>query len=58
MGTTERYYHRTLEEYVDAFLDAGLRLAKLADVPHGRVIPSFLVLAFDKPQRPDTPHGR
>src|SRR5919197_2736029 len=31
---TVRYYHRTLEEYVAAFLDAGLRLTTLADMPH------------------------
>jgi 2-polyprenyl-3-methyl-5-hydroxy-6-metoxy-1,4-benzoquinol methylase len=60
LGGTVRYYHHTLEEYVDAFLDAGFRLAKLADVPHtpppppaaqlaGRRFPSFMVLAFDKP---------
>jgi hypothetical protein len=27
------YYHRTLEDYLDAFLAAGLRLAKLSDLP-------------------------
>ncbi len=55
LGHTIRYYHRTLEEYVDAFLDAGLRLAKLADVCHtpppppgGRRFPSFMILAFDR----------
>ena len=56
---TVRYYHRMLEEYVDAFLEAGLRLTKLADVPHtprpppeGRRFPFFMILAFDKPVRP------
>jgi hypothetical protein len=46
-----RYYHRTLEEYLDAFLGAGLSLRTLADVPSGRRggIPSFMILAFDKP---------
>jgi hypothetical protein len=55
-GVHARYYHRTLEEYVDAFLAAGLRLAKLADVAHtpppepgGRRFPSFMILAFEKP---------
>jgi hypothetical protein len=32
-GVTAHYYHRTLEEYLDAFLDVGLRLAKPVDVP-------------------------
>ena len=56
---TVRYYHRTLEEYVAAFLDAGLRLTMLADVPHtpppppdGRRFPFFMILAFAKPVRP------
>ena len=55
-GGTVRYYHRTLEEYVDAFLAAGFRLAKLADVAHRpppppgeRRFPFFIVLGFDKP---------
>jgi SAM-dependent methyltransferase len=58
-GVKAHYYHRTLEDYLDAFLDAGVRLAKLADVPapagrewrfpaHYR-FPFFMVLAFDKP---------
>lgn len=58
-GITARYYHRTLEEYLDAFLGAGLRLAKLVDVPdtfgrqwllppHCR-FPVFMILAFEKP---------
>lgn len=58
-GVKARYYHRTLEEYLDAFLDTGLRLVKLADVPdvfgiewllpkHCR-FPRFMVLVFDKP---------
>jgi 2-polyprenyl-3-methyl-5-hydroxy-6-metoxy-1,4-benzoquinol methylase len=60
-GVKAHYYHRTLEDYLDAFLDAGLRLAKLADVsaPAGREwrfpahyrFPFFMVLAFDKPHR-------
>ena len=32
-GIKARYYHRTLEEYLDAFLDTGLALVKLVDVP-------------------------
>ena len=58
-GIKAHYYHRTLEEYLDAFLAAGFRLAKLVDVPdrpglqwllpeHYR-FPRFMVLAFDKP---------
>lgn len=34
-GVTARYFHRTLEEYMDAFLGAGFTLAKLADVSWG-----------------------
>jgi 2-polyprenyl-3-methyl-5-hydroxy-6-metoxy-1,4-benzoquinol methylase len=59
MGTTVYFYHRTLEEYLDAFLVAGFRLAKLADVPERpgvpwalpsiRRFPRFMVLAFNKP---------
>jgi 2-polyprenyl-3-methyl-5-hydroxy-6-metoxy-1,4-benzoquinol methylase len=58
LGGTIHYYHRTLEEYLDAFLDAGLRLTKLADVdsphvqwnylPEGYRFPVFTVLAFAK----------
>jgi 2-polyprenyl-3-methyl-5-hydroxy-6-metoxy-1,4-benzoquinol methylase len=51
MQGIETYYrHRTLEEYVDAFLAAGLRLTKLGDLQwgHGR-FPNFTLLAFDKP---------
>jgi 2-polyprenyl-3-methyl-5-hydroxy-6-metoxy-1,4-benzoquinol methylase len=57
LGGTVRYYHRTLEEYLDAFLAAGLRLVKLADVAHRPApppgdcrFPFIMVLAFDKPQ--------
>ena len=32
-GIRAYYHHRTLENYLDAFHSAGLRLAKLADVP-------------------------
>lgn len=56
-GVRAFYYHRTLEEYVDAFLAAGLRLAMLADVPDGRPgllpedrrFPFLMVLGFDRP---------
>src|SRR5918912_997145 len=53
-GVKAHYYHRTLEEYLDAFLSTGLRLAKLVDVPEPerpgqRRFPLFMVLAYDKP---------
>ena len=57
-GIPASYYHRTLEEYLDAFLDAGFRLRKLADVldvfglewvlPKEYRFPRFMVLAFEK----------
>lgn len=57
-GVKVRYYHRTLEEYLDAFLMAGWRLVKLADVPdYGSRqwllppecrFPLFMILAFEK----------
>ena len=56
-GVPAHYYHRTLEEYLDAFLGAGFRLAKLADVswgeqrgllPEGTRFPYGMVLAIDK----------
>jgi SAM-dependent methyltransferase len=58
MGITAPYYHRTLEEYLDAFLAEGLRLVKLVDVPdranyapilpEGCRFPRFMILAFDR----------
>jgi len=55
-GIKARYYHRTLEQYLDAFLDAELRLVKLVDVPEGPSqtslrgrFPRFMILAFEKP---------
>lgn len=58
-GIPARYYHRTLEEYLDTFLGVGLRLAKLVDVldrpglpwllPAHYRFPRFMILAFDKP---------
>jgi len=60
LGGEVGYYHRTLGDYLDAFLDAGWRVAKLADVPAaprddlslppGSRFPFFTVLAFDKPE--------
>jgi len=58
-GIRTRYHHRTLGHYLDAFLDAGLRLAKLVDVPDvarhdwgtlkpGSRFPRFMMLAFHK----------
>jgi 2-polyprenyl-3-methyl-5-hydroxy-6-metoxy-1,4-benzoquinol methylase len=59
-GVHARYYHRTLEQYLDAFLDAGLRLVKLVDVPDvfglewilppESRFPRFMILAFEKPR--------
>jgi SAM-dependent methyltransferase len=61
-GIKVYYHHRTLEEYLDAFLSAGLRLTKLADlaaladhhpehaiVPEGDRFPRFMLLGFVKP---------
>ncbi|MDR2985251.1 MAG: methyltransferase domain-containing protein [Nocardiopsaceae bacterium] len=62
VGIKTYLHHRTLEEYLDAFLGAGLRLTKLADsrdhcflpapesiLPDGGRFPRFLLLAFTKP---------
>jgi 2-polyprenyl-3-methyl-5-hydroxy-6-metoxy-1,4-benzoquinol methylase len=58
-GIKAHYYHRTLEEYLDAFLDAGLVLEKLVDVPDvfglewvlppESRFPRFMILVFRKP---------
>lgn len=61
-GIRTYYYHRTLEEYLDTFLGAGLRLVKLADlpalaganpshslIPDGYRFPRFMILAFAMP---------
>ena len=64
LGGPVAYYHRTLGEYLAAFLDAGWCLAALVDVsaparddlplPPGSRFPFFTVLAFDKvPQGAD-----
>jgi hypothetical protein len=57
-GIKVYHHHRTLEEYLDAFLGAGLRLATLADLPavssgalpEGYRFPRFMLLVFDRPQ--------
>ena len=64
-GYKIHFYHRTLEEYLDAFLGSGLRLTKLADLgtvvnnahkpsldillPEGYRFPYFMLLGFAKP---------
>jgi 2-polyprenyl-3-methyl-5-hydroxy-6-metoxy-1,4-benzoquinol methylase len=58
-GVQAQYYHRSLEEYLDAFLSGGFRLTRLADVtdqgglpgllPAEVRFPRFVILAFDKP---------
>jgi hypothetical protein len=56
-GVRVHHRHRTLEQYLDAFLGAGLALAKLADLPyadHGSALPEghrfprFMLLKFAK----------
>ena len=64
VGVPVSFYHRTLPQYLDAFLDAGLHLTKIVDVdnpsvaarrasgetlPPGDQLPRFMVLAFAKP---------
>jgi len=64
-GLKVHFYHRTLEEYLDAFFGGGLRLTKLVDLgtvvdnahrapidtllPAGYRFPYFTILAFAKP---------
>jgi len=60
LGREVGYYHRTLAEYLAAFLASGWQLAALVDVPApprddlplppGSRFPFFTVLAFDKPR--------
>jgi 2-polyprenyl-3-methyl-5-hydroxy-6-metoxy-1,4-benzoquinol methylase len=67
-GIRAPYYHRTLEEYLDAFLSAGFQLAKLVDVPDrvslspllppGCRFPRFMILAFDAPRADASPERR
>ncbi len=58
-GIKTHHHHRTLEEYLDAFLVTGLHLTKLADLPgiasvhepgtvlpEGYRFPRFMLLAF------------
>ena len=51
-GVKAHCYHRMLEEYLDAFLIAGWRLAKVVDVPEPPdrpvALPRFMILAFDR----------
>lgn len=64
VGVPVSFYHRTLPQYLDAFLDAGLHLTRIVDVDHpamaarrasgeeialGEQLPRFMVLAFAKP---------
>jgi SAM-dependent methyltransferase len=64
VGVPVSFYHRTLAEHVDAFLDAGLALTRIVDIDHpaiaerrargeelplGEQLPRFMVLAFKKP---------
>ncbi|HYB88311.1 MAG TPA: class I SAM-dependent methyltransferase [Streptosporangiaceae bacterium] len=61
-GIKTYHYHRTLEDYLDAFFAHDLHLTKLADIaaradshrpdahlPHGARFPRFMILAFSKP---------
>jgi 2-polyprenyl-3-methyl-5-hydroxy-6-metoxy-1,4-benzoquinol methylase len=63
-GIKVYHHHRTLEEYLDAFIGHGMRLTKLADLskhvtfreqdpssflPEGYRFPRFMLLAFEKP---------
>jgi 2-polyprenyl-3-methyl-5-hydroxy-6-metoxy-1,4-benzoquinol methylase len=61
-GIKVHFYHRTLAEYLDAFLAAGLNLTKLVDLPapyptgqpnsllpEGYRFPRFMLLAFTRP---------
>lgn len=60
-GIHVTFHHRTLAEYLDAFIGAGLILRKLVDLagvpmhspysllPAGVRFPRFMLLAFDKP---------
>ena len=62
-GIKTYHHHRTLEEYLDAFLINGMRLTKLADLsgraivhepgsilPEGYLFPRFMLVAFSKPE--------
>ena len=64
VGVPVSFYHHTLPEYLDAFLEAGLQLKKMIDVDHpnvaarrargeelppGEQLPRFMVLGFTHP---------
>lgn len=62
LGIKVHFYHRTLDEYLDAFLGAGLLLTRLLDLPaaypsgqpgsilpEGYRFPRFMLLAFARP---------
>jgi hypothetical protein len=62
VGIRTYYHHRTLENYLDAFMVEGLHLIKLVDIPaladshrpdanlpDGARFPRFMILAFIKP---------
>jgi 2-polyprenyl-3-methyl-5-hydroxy-6-metoxy-1,4-benzoquinol methylase len=64
VGIKTYLHHRTLENYLDAFLDTGLQLTKLVDspalasldgretgLPDGTYFPRFMLLAFSQPSR-------
>lgn len=61
-GIKTYHYHRTLQQYLDSFLEEGLELIKLLDVegilsthentpvlPEGYAFPRFMLLAFRRP---------
>jgi SAM-dependent methyltransferase len=69
VGIRSYHYHRTLQEYLDAFLGCGLQLVRLIDVqahasthepttvlPEGGRFPRHMLLAFIKPAA-DRDHG-
>jgi SAM-dependent methyltransferase len=64
VGVPVSFFHHTLPDYLDAFLDAGLHLTRIVDVdapsvaamrargeplPPSEQLPRFMVLAFAKP---------
>lgn len=61
-GIKTYHYHRTLQQYLDSFLEEGLELIRLIDVegilsthentpvlPEGYAFPRFMLLAFRRP---------
>jgi hypothetical protein len=70
-GVRVFYFHRTFEEYVTAFRDAGFLLKSLSDVHPAKAMnhdssvlqeyhrfPFFMVLEFVKGTKPPHPSGR